>query len=455
MEHLVDEQINNNKKMKSNQKFNKAFDVAKVCAEYLSKYGTDDFQSNYEVFQAFTDLMRTGIPQNVKDAILSHKQSMSHDKSDEHSENEPLASDENDSAALISRKGQIMELPLEHQLMMRDLMLVFPAKADGACLYNAVAAFLYGDEVQSPHLKRMANQYIVMNWWYWRSWYSFPFKERVGVGKDSYEVYFTCEAEFHEFLQSDSSLLMWSTQTDIAVLANLCNLNIHSFTYNIKDSPPQWHTTPPDPNLTFYTSMDDGPTRDVCLYNSNNCHYDLLVTPDSRLALFGTVDVVGQAGIEATATIASDDNVANSPTLKASVPHHLSSEPVQISPLTFIPCPRGPGRPKIKITRHGAASFKRKNNEEALIDPPAKKRRGRPPGSKNKAKSITTATDDPKKSTNNTAHENYMYSDSNICNICHFYLNDPIKQHIKITNCIQCKSYVHEPCMMKSGCTCS
>ena len=164
-----------------------------------------------------------------------------------------------------------------------------------------------------------------------------------------------------------------------------------------------------------------------------SCHNDLLVTPDSRLALFGTVDVVGQADIEATATIASDDNVANSPTLKANVPHHLSSEPVQISPLTFIPCPRGPGRPKIKITRHGAASFKRKNNEEALIDPPAKKRRGRPPGSK---KTITTATDDTRNSTNNTAHENFMYCDSDICNICHSYLNYPIKQHIKITNCI-------------------
>ena len=459
MEHLVDEQMNNNKKMKSNHKFNKAFDVAKVCAEYLSKYGTEDFLSNYEVFQSFTELMRTGIPQNVKDAILSHKSSK---PSNSPKKSAKLSSSEDGlvtveervvSVAETSKKEKIRDLPQEHQLMMTELMVVFPAKGDGACLYNALAAFLYGDKSQSPHLRRMANQFIVMNWWYWTSWYSFPFTEKVGVGKECYEVTFTCETEFHDFLQSDSSLLMWSTQTDIAVLSNLCNLNIHSFTYNIKDRPPQWYTTPPDPNLTFYTAMDDGPTRDVCLYNSNNCHYDLLVTPDSRLALLGTVDVMSQVELEATAPNISEDDIPSSPTLKNSLPPHISSDPVQISPLTFIPCPRGPGRPK--ITRHGAASVKRKNMEEALIDPPVKKRRGRPPGSKNKPKPTSNATDNTIDKQTDDILEKIMYSNNDICNICHFYLNDTIKQHIKITTCIQCKSYVHEPCMMKSGCTCS
>ena len=57
--------------MKSNVKFNKAFDVAKVRAEYLSKYNTEACPSDIEVFMAFIELMRTGLPYGVKDAILN------------------------------------------------------------------------------------------------------------------------------------------------------------------------------------------------------------------------------------------------------------------------------------------------------------------------------------------------------------------------------------------------
>ena len=65
LEHLLEEQIVQNKNMKSNVKFNKAFDVGKVCSEYLSKYSTEAFHSNLEVFKVFTELMRAGIPDDV------------------------------------------------------------------------------------------------------------------------------------------------------------------------------------------------------------------------------------------------------------------------------------------------------------------------------------------------------------------------------------------------------
>ena len=50
-----------------------------------------------------------------------------------------------------------------------------------------------------------------------------------------------------------------------------------------------WSTTSPDPYLTYYTSSGADPIRDVVLYNANNVHYELLVTPDSCLALQGYV----------------------------------------------------------------------------------------------------------------------------------------------------------------------
>ena len=274
---------------------------------------------------------------------------------------------------------------------MRDIMLIFPVSGNGACLYNAVAAFLYGDEGQSSHLRKMAHEFIVMHWWYWKYYITLPFSETVGVGNASYTVNKNTEQELFAFLQSEESLKMWSTHTDIAVLANMCNLTVHTFTYNV---PPSWSATPPDPYLTHYSAMDDSPTRDIALYNSSNCHYDLLVTPDSRLALFGSPTVSSHLSLVPDAVIVTEEEEGGalsleeevaSPCLRRTIPH-LQDAP-SISPLIFMPCPKGPGRPK--VGRQGAVSTKRKKDTDITIEQPTKKRRGRPPGSKNKLKEIT------------------------------------------------------------------
>ena len=111
----------------------------------------------------------------------------------------------------------------------------------------------------------------------------------LALANDSFKVHFEKEDDLLEFLQTDDSLLMWSSHTCIAILANMCNLNIHTFTYFAGNKPPVWSTTSPDPYLTHYTSFNVTPVRDAVLYNSNNVHYELLVTPDSRLALQGYV----------------------------------------------------------------------------------------------------------------------------------------------------------------------
>ena len=110
-------------------------------------------------------------------------------------------------------------------------MLVLSISGDGACLYNAIAVFLYEDESQAPQLRRMAHQYICKHWWYWKQYITLPFKEVVGVGKACEDVSYEKEDQLLDFLQTDRSLVMWSGHTDIAVLANMCNLNIYTFTY--------------------------------------------------------------------------------------------------------------------------------------------------------------------------------------------------------------------------------
>ena len=128
MEHLIEEQMRENKNMKSNVKFNKAFDVAKVCAEYLSKYNTEAFLSNIEVFKAFTELMRTGLPDSVKDAILNPSSSTSTVESSALPSTDSILSltdsgpsKPSDQEAVlpskeVHKKPVVRELPEEHQV---------------------------------------------------------------------------------------------------------------------------------------------------------------------------------------------------------------------------------------------------------------------------------------------------------------------------------------------------
>ena len=348
---------------------------------------------------------------------------------------------------------------------MRDIMMIFPISGDGACLYNAVAAYLYGDQKQSSHLRKMAHEFIVQHWWYWKQYIILPFTETVGVGSASYIVNKETEQEFFDFLRSDESLLMWSTHTDIAVLANMCNLTVHTFTYNVPNQPPRWFPTPPDPYLTYYTTVDTSPPSDVALYNYNNCHYDLLVTPDSRLALLGSVSVSSHLSVvpeeesvidtvteEEGGVITLEEGVA-SPCLRRAMPH-LQDAP-SVSPLIFLPCPKGPGRPK--TGRQGAACMKRKKDDDNSSEQAPKKRRGRPPGAKNKQKPITESEDMRKRAEYSASVENTLpfFDSGDVCNICDFALNDPIKALTKIIQCPRCNEYIHEPCLVKSGCACT
>ena len=117
MEHLIKEQMEENKKMKPNVKFNKAFDVAKVCAEYLSKYNTESFKDNLQIFQAFTELMRTGIPPAVKDAILKSSISSTGSDSDASSDDSPrIELFQQDLPPEDQARPAIKDLPEEHQV---------------------------------------------------------------------------------------------------------------------------------------------------------------------------------------------------------------------------------------------------------------------------------------------------------------------------------------------------
>ena len=206
--------------------------------------------------------------------------------------------------------------------------------------------------------------------------------------------------------------MLANSQVDIAVIANLLNLNIWTFTYNRSNGhTPVWNTSSPDPELSLYTHYSHRPTLDVALYHSEDCHYDLLVRPDSPL-----VHIAARQHLEVVEQSQSQSQQEIEPPLEPEVLPDLSVDDVitegitalrsiledknlqKISPLNFPPCPWGPGIPKIRKVRERAPSIpskKRKNPDtgfsfvpeclrEYRTEEPPKKKRSHPVGSKNK-----------------------------------------------------------------------
>ena len=49
----------------------------------------------------------------------------------------------------------------------------------------------------------------------------------------------------------------------------------------------------PDPEMSQYADFPPGAVPDMYLYNSDNCHFDLLVADNSRLAVLGLISMEG------------------------------------------------------------------------------------------------------------------------------------------------------------------
>ena len=90
-----------------------------------------------------------------------------------------------------------------------------------------------------------------------------------------------------EFLISEKSLYLFaSSEIDTAVYANMLNLNIWTFTYNRPEGQePVWNVTSPNQDLLLYSNYNHRSAIDIALYHADNSHYDLLVRPNSELAI--------------------------------------------------------------------------------------------------------------------------------------------------------------------------
>ena len=127
-----------------------------------------------------------------------------------------------------------------------------------------------------------------------------PYIETVGVGSMARQVTCNTREELLDFLRSEDSLCAYSNFQELLAICNLLNINIHVFTYGIggDESSWSWKTIQPDPEMKKYCEFSPGTVPDMYLYNSDNCHFDLLVEESSRLAVFGLISIVENEVIE-------------------------------------------------------------------------------------------------------------------------------------------------------------
>ena len=172
-----------------NEKFMQGYECGRVCSDYLSQYGQEEFENNLEAFRYFTDLMRGGLPNELRILLrkLCNKDEDSNRFQDENNlqvETEPVVTIPSP-APLPPLPGWLRRLPQDHQDKMSIPMAIFPVKGDGACLAITVAAFWFEDPNRGVELRRMANKWMVTTLWYWQTMLPVPYTVKVGTGEAS------------------------------------------------------------------------------------------------------------------------------------------------------------------------------------------------------------------------------------------------------------------------------
>ena len=278
MAHLLEEQKRANMRLKKNVKFNRAFDTAKVAAEYLSHYSNDLFEVNLKAFQQFTDLIRVGLPDELVKYLNDEKSSLT-------------CTEKPQLITTVANKVHVNEVPDHIKPFLGNMdLVVFPIKGDGACLYGSASAHIYHDEDQMQNFRKIIHQHIINNWWHYSSFITFPYTETVGVGKSKYTIHLETETEYLGFLLSERSMYCYGDNVDLAAISNVFNINIAILTYGLSDGlQPRWTSLSPDPVVSAFSQFAHPQIEDIYLIHSDNNHFDLLLDRHSRLAVEGPV----------------------------------------------------------------------------------------------------------------------------------------------------------------------
>ena len=70
LESLVEQRRVESSQLKKKEKYNEAWEAIRICAESCARQSTPIFRENLEVLKTFSNLMRHGLPDDVKSVIL-------------------------------------------------------------------------------------------------------------------------------------------------------------------------------------------------------------------------------------------------------------------------------------------------------------------------------------------------------------------------------------------------
>ena len=538
MEHLLHEQSEANKKLPKNVKYNEAFDVVKLCAEYLKNTPNQMFKFYLNAFKSFALQLRDGLSLEVLDFLANpsafelkkvapdvsveedeedsierspetdHATSSSVDPSNTAHEvsssmSSPILSagilhdptSTSTSRALsspISSAGilldppssstsrvSLLSKPKAFKCTLREVpenldCLIKKMPGDGSCLFCCGSDWLFGGVQNMKEFRKQAHRFIVENWDYYYNFICLPFNETIGVGSSARPVEIKTYEGMKKFLLSDDSLYCFSNSSlDLSNMANMYDMRIAIFTYSSRGTvAPHWTWVDPDPNVSSKSPYRNKLMfREMWLFHEDNVPYDLLVLrPTPPPAPFSSyippVSVVSDS--TSSSCLSSTNFISEAASTLNEISEDEISEMVTVtnndgveafSPMNFMHCGRGVGRPKLK--RFGAPSLlksKRKapnvdfiDGNDEQIEPSKKRAKGRPKGSKNKPKDAPV--EKPHQSLRERAEAAaYVEQESDACNICLFRFDDPLKKDIALSRCTECNVLVHEPCLIKNGC---
>ena len=443
MEVMLKEKNEANKRLPKNVKFNQSFDVGKQCADYLKHAPSATFDNYLECYKSFARFLRDGMPSNVMDFLMNPSKydltlkempsvrveednNLGHDQ--QLSQQEEVTIKDDKQTFVPTYK----EVPNKFKENVYVDAMIKTMPADGACLYNCCAEWLLGSHTMMKPLRREAHQFILTHFDFYRQFISLPFKETVGVGEYARTINIHTYEEMMTFLNSEDSMYCYSNSSlDLNNIATLFNIKIAVFVYSSDGSiVPRWDWILPNQDLLYFSPRFD-PAREpqeLWLYNNDNIHYDLLVPRQ----LCHIVEEL-EANLEEEVDEKINTTVQNDEL-------QISNKTV-FSPMEFINCKRGVGRPKKK--RFGAPNLKNQIfNSQNDDEPTSKRKRGRPAGSKNKVKEankMESGTKRPKLTMREKAEmASLMEEEVNYCFICEFTFDHPLKMHIAKTRCDRC-----------------
>ena len=164
----------------------------------------------------------------------------------------------------------------------------------GDCLSSCTTLHISNtnDSSERKRVNSKINNHIADNYdTFYKDKIPLPYCETVGVGNNARQITCNTRDEFINFLRSEDSLCAYSNTQELLAICNMLNIKIHIFTYGIGGDETKWgwNTICPDPDMGRFSEFPPGTVPDMLLFNSDNCHYDLLVEDHSRLAVMGLI----------------------------------------------------------------------------------------------------------------------------------------------------------------------